>query len=240
MAKYPIIADTDLVNIIGTDVHDPIVYQPAFLHKSALKHYAANKFITESYERLEFIGDSVINFVVTRLIFQRFLDKDEGFLTRIRTKLVSGSTLAILGRKLGLDRFIVMNERGLVNGWNTNDRILEDVFEAFIGALYLDMGMLVVVNFIQSTMEKYLDFNTILHDDNYKDQLMRYTQANNLPLPVYQSLDSVIDKEKIYEVHCWVNRIPCGYGRHKNKKQAEQKAAYQAIIFHAGNETIVS
>lgn len=232
MAKYPIISTLELNDIIKCKVHDPNIYQSAFVHKSALKQYASHKFITESYERLEFIGDSVINFAVTRMLFNRFLDKDEGFLTKVRTKLVSGTTLAGLGKKLGLQKYIIMNDRGLLNGWNSNERILEDVFEAFVGALYLDLGLIVVNNFMQCTIEQYIDFLDVLKDDNYKDMLMRYTQSNNFPLPIYQSLDSVVDKEKIYEVHCWVNRMPCGYGRHKNKKQAEQKAAYQALLFH--------
>ena len=232
MAKYPVISTQELNGIINCKVHDPQLYQSAFIHKSALKQYTSHQFITESYERLEFIGDSVINFAVTRMLYSKFSDKDEGFLTKVRTKLVSGTMLASLGKKLGLQQFIIMNERGLINGWNSNERILEDVFEAFIGALYLDLGLIVVVNFMQATIEKFIDFLDILKDDNYKDILMRYTQSNNIPLPIYQSLDSVVEKEKIYEVHCWVNRVPCGYGRHKNKKQAEQKAAYQALIFH--------
>lgn len=230
---YPIISKADIELIIGQKVGNENLYQPAFIHKSALKYFATTGIITESYERLEFIGDSVINFIVTRYIYAKYKDQAEGFLTRIRTKLVSGTVLSKISKALGLQQYVVMNERGLANGWNANDRILEDVFEAFVGCLYLDVGLQAATTFVERVYESYIDFDEILRDNNYKDILMRHTQANNIPLPEYQSLDTVFDGKKIFEVHCWVNKIPCGYGRHRNKKQAEQRAAYQALVFHS-------
>lgn len=230
--EYPIISKNEIERIVGLEIVNETLYQPSFIHKSALKYFASTGIITESYERLEFIGDSVINFIVTRYIYAKYKDQAEGFLTRIRTKLVSGTVLSKISKALGLQEFIVMNERGLANGWNANDRILEDVFEAFVGCLYLDVGLMAAITFVERVYESYIDFEDILRDNNYKDILMRHTQANNIPLPEYQSLDTVFDGKKIFEVHCWVNKIPCGYGRHRNKKQAEQRAAYQALIFH--------
>jgi ribonuclease III len=230
--RYPLIQIHELEKILGFKINNIDVYQAAFVHKSALKAYLVAGCITESYERLEFMGDSVINFIITRYIFQQYQDEDEGFLTRIRTKLVCGTVLADISKKLGLQNFIVMNERGLANGWNNNDRISEDVFEALVGALYLDLGLLAAIDFVESVFKLFVDFDDIQKDNNYKDMLMRHAQAQNIKLPIYKSLDTVHAGKKIFEVHCWVNGRPSGYGRHKNKKQAEQKAAYQALLFH--------
>lgn len=230
--KYPLIQKETIEDIVGFKINNEHLYQSAFVHKSALRLYVQHGFITESYERLEFIGDSVINFIVTQMIYKRYKNKDEGFLTRIRTKLVSGAVLCNVSKQLSLHQHIIMNERGLANGWNNNDRILEDVLEAFVGSIYLDVGLLGAIDFVEYIFTTFVDFDDILRDDNYKDILMRFTQANGMNLPIYQSLDTVVDGKKIFEVHCWVNRLPCGYGRHKNKKAAEQKAAYQALIYN--------
>jgi ribonuclease-3 len=109
------------------------LYQRAFTHKSALKEYEQ---FTESFETLEFIGDSVLGFVITKFLFDRHESKQEGFLTKARTKLVRGETLAKIATKLGLEKLVIMDEKGMRNGWNNNPKILEDVFEALIGAIY--------------------------------------------------------------------------------------------------------
>ena len=166
--------------LVGTKIKDQNLYIRAFTHKSALKRYENLK---ESYETLEFMGDSVLGFVVTKFLFDKYEKEQEGFLTKIRTKMVRGTTLAALARVLGFDKWILMDEKGERNGWNTNPKILEDVFEAFIGAIYLDLGMIHAKRFILCSFEKV---ETNLVDDNYKDQLMRWCQAEKLPLPDYR------------------------------------------------------
>lgn len=226
---YPFVSKEQLQKLFGCKIRNEDIYQRAFVHKSALKELQG--VITESYERLEFMGDSVINFLVTKYLFKTFPDQAEGYLTRIRTKLVSGSVLCQIAKQLGLQNLIIMNERGLTNGWNNNERILEDVLEALIGCLYLDVGILAAEQFVESLIRDFVSLEEVQKDNNYKDILMRYTQANGMSLPTYLSLDSVFDGKKVFEVHCWVNKLPCGYGRHKNKKQAEQKAAFQSLLY---------
>lgn len=213
-------------SIVGCRVNNPGIYERAFCHKSI-----ANGFITESYERMEFMGDAVINFIVTRYLIEKYPDKDEGFLTRIRTKIVSGKCLSKLALKLGLDRHVQMNDKAMANGWNKNDRILEDVFEALVGCVYMDMGLVTARDFLTNVIEQNVDFGDVERDDNYKDILMRYTQARAVPLPFYSSSETMIEGKKTFEVRCFVNNVPCGYGRHKNKRQAEQAAAEQAIFY---------
>jgi ribonuclease III len=213
-------------SIVGCRVNNPGLYERAFCHKSV-----ANGLITESYERMEFMGDAVINLIVTRYLIEKYRDKDEGFLTRIRTKIVSGKCLSKLASRLGLDRHVQMNDKAMANGWNKNDRILEDVFEAFVGCIYTDLGLVTARDFLLNVIERHVDFQEIERDDNYKDILMRYTQARAVPLPFYGSSETTLEGKKLFEVRCFVNNVPCGYGRHKNKRQAEQAAAHQALLY---------
>src|SRR6056300_84126 len=171
--------------LIGTKPTKLDLYQKAFTHKSALKEYEE---LTGSFETLEFIGDSVLGFVITKYLYDRYEEKQEGFLTKARTQLVRGETLGGIANKLGLHEHVLMDEKGMRNGWNTNPKILEDVFEALIGAIYMDLGLLHAKQFVLSIYEnpQLVDMKSIMVDNNYKDHLMRYTQSNSLPLPEYR------------------------------------------------------
>lgn len=215
----------DIERVLGFKVDNIDIYKQAFTHKSVAMD-------TASYERSEFMGDAVINFIVTKYLYDRYRDKDEGFLTKIRTKIVSGKCLSQLAWKLGLHELIQMNEKAMTNGWNKNDRILEDVFESLVGCIYLDVGMIPAREFMIGVIKQHVNFEEIEKDDNYKDILMRFTQASGVPLPVYKSVETLLDGKKVFEVHCYVNGIACGYGRHKSKKQAEQLSARQALMYH--------
>ena len=124
--------------LVGTKVNKIELYRRAFTHKSALKRY---KGLSGSYETLEFMGDSVLGFIITRHLFDKYEKEQEGFLTKARTKMVRGKTLCEIATQLGLDSWILMDDKGIRNNWNTNPNILEDVFEALVGAIYLDLGM---------------------------------------------------------------------------------------------------
>jgi ribonuclease-3 len=168
--------------LVGTKIKNLDLYQKAFTHKSAIKEYEK---LNESFETLEFIGDSVLGFVITKFLFDQYESRQEGFLTKARTKLVRGETLAQIAKILGLENLVVMDEKGMRNGWNNNPKILEDVFEALIGAIYMDLGLLHAKEFVLRIYNdpKYIDLNLIMIDDNFKDHLMRYCQVNNWQLP---------------------------------------------------------
>jgi ribonuclease-3 len=210
----------EISQLVGTKINNLDLYQKAFTHKSALKTYT----LTDSFETLEFIGDSVLGFVITKFLFDRYEDKQEGFLTKARTKLVRGETLAELARNLQFDRWILMDEKGMRNGWNRNTKVLEDAFEAFIGAIYLDLGLIHAKRFILDAFEN-IDMNCLMVDDNFKDQLMRYCQANRFDLPTY-----VINSHTngIFDISVEVNG-QSGTGVAKSKRQAEQNAAEMVI-----------
>jgi ribonuclease-3 len=210
-----------LEKLIGTKIRDVSLYQRAFTHKSALKKY---KNLTGSYETLEFMGDSVLGFIITRFLFDRHEAQQEGFLTKARTKMVRGKTLCEISEKLGLHEWILMDDKGMRNGWNTNASILEDVFEALVGAIYLDLGMVHAKKFVFSAYELV---EVSLSDDNYKDQLMRKCQAAHEPLPEYYIRSQYPDGT--FHVEVVLKGVPCGSGFALTKKQAEQNAAEMAL-----------
>ena len=212
--------------LIGTKIKDLNLYQRAFTHKSALKEYEQ---LTESFETLEFMGDSVLGFIITKFLFDRHEEKQEGFLTKARTKLVRSETLADIALKLGLNDLVIMDEKGMRNGWNNNPKILEDVFEALVGAIYMDLGLLHAKQFILRIYQdpKYIDLNSIMIDDNFKDKLMRHCQVNGWELPEYRV---VAHEDGVFFIDAVVNNEFAGRGYAKSKKQAEQNAAM--IYFH--------
>jgi ribonuclease-3 len=207
--------------LIATKIKNLSLYQKAFTHKSALKEYEQ---FNESFETLEFMGDSVLGFIITKFLFDRHESKQEGFLTKARTKLVRSETLADIALKLGLNKLVLMDEKGLRNQWNNNPKILEDVFEALVGAIYMDLGLLHTKQFVLRIYQdpKYVDLNSIMVDDNYKDHLMRYCQVNNLPLPEYRV---VAHEDGVFFIDAMINNQYAGRGYAKSKKQAEQNAA---------------
>lgn len=205
-----------LNELVGTKIKNIDMYRRAFTHKSALKRYSG---LTGSYETLEFMGDSVLGFIITKHLFDLHEKEQEGFLTKARTKMVRGKTLCEISKVLGLDKLILMDEKGERNGWNTNEHIMEDVFEALVGAIYIDLGMIHAKKFV---LDSFTKVKTSLDDDNYKDQLMRWCQALKYPLPDYRLTGQFNGQFLITVV---VDGMDCGCGAASTKKQAEQNAA---------------
>jgi ribonuclease III len=213
-----------LEETLGFRVCNFDTYIRVFTHKSASRDIG-----TESYERLEFIGDSVINFVVAKYLFDAFPEADEGFLTKVRTRLVCSKTLAEFSNNLGLGRFVIMNERALRQGWNTNTRILEDVFESLVGALYLDLGLHTAKTFLISVIERFMNIRDLLTETNYKDVLMRYVQSKGAPLPNYVVTTPLARQSSLFEVCVVIDGLE-GRGNDTCKKGAEQLAALSVLI----------
>ncbi len=182
-------------------------YQLAFVHKSFLKRDPATLELcandpsitcipkdimqykpTGTYERLEFLGDSFLGCVVADLLYKRFpsFKQDQGFLTTVRSKLVRHGTLARFSRKLGFENYMLISAHiEDINGRN-NDRILEDIFESFLGALSLDLGFYAVQDFLVPLIETTIDFATLIRtDDNHKAQLLNFFQTHGWGHPIY-------------------------------------------------------
>lgn len=214
LLELPMVDKVRIEEIIGAKVKNLALYQCAFTHKSALKQYNTKV----SYETLEFLGDSVLGFVITKILYDQYNSfEQEGFLTRARTKLVRGKTLSEISLKLGFADFVIMDEKGMRNQWYKNPKILEDVFEAFVGAMYLDLGIAQVKKFISRVFDM-----TNFEDDNYKDIVMRWCQMNKYSLPEYR-LNSY-DKG-IFYIDLYIDGSYISTGFAKTKKEAEQCAA---------------
>jgi len=212
---------TRIEQLVGTKIKNLDLYQKAFTHKSALKEYEQFK---ESFETLEFICDSVLGFVITKFLFDRYESRQEGFLTKARTKLVRGETLAKIANTLNLNELVIMDEEWMRNQWNNKPKILEDDFEALIGAVYMHIGLIHAKEFILRIYQDpdIVDMNSIMVDDNFKDHLMRHCQVNGWPLPDYRV---AAHHEGLFYIDIYIDNLFRARGAAKSKKQAEQNAA---------------
>jgi ribonuclease-3 len=234
--KYTELTRLDIENIIGMKPVDLTKYRKAFVHKSVVKNAKESnelpEFMQESYERYEFLGDSVLNLVVAKYLFHKFPESHEGVLTKIRTKLVNGKTLSTLANKLNLSKFLILNYKvENINGRN-NNRILEDVFESLICSIYLDLGFNYAEKFILNLIEKYINFDELLVDDNYKDILLRFCQNKFGTTPCYKITEtSGPPHNRTFKISCYIQDLEYKYGKGKNKKDAEQVAAKETLKY---------
>ena len=223
-------------------------YRKALVHKSLHKHIkynidqgkqlcsylvlmSGNKMVPASNERLEFLGDSILNSIVSGYLFSKFPDKDEGFLTRLKTKIVRDTHCVKFSNIIKLGPYILTGTivKKDING-NYNDKLLEDAFEAFLGAIYLDLGFKFSNDFIVKLIEKHVDLNALLYDDNYKDILMRVSQVKGIILPEYRIIyQNGPPHQRVFTIQVYLTidgiETPCGVGTGSSKKEAEQSSA---------------
>jgi dsRNA-specific ribonuclease len=188
----------------------------------------------ESYERLEFLGDAIIHAIYAEYIFNRYHEQ-EGFMTKLRTQLEKSDTLCKFTTILGLDRYILLSRHMEETGSRQNNKhLLEDVFEAFIGALYTDKldgnNYNVCRQFIYAMIEKEVDIAEIIHNDtNYKDTLLQYAHTQKWKDPIYGTMSVKGTDFKKYEMSVTINGVIHGTGRGNSKKHGEQMAAMNAL-----------
>jgi ribonuclease-3 len=209
-------------------------YYQAFVHKSIQKHTKnsedAMNYTKQSYERYEYLGDSVLNLIVAHYLFNKYNDKNEGYLTRLRTKLVNGKTLAKLAKSINLGKYLLLSSNVEKIDGRRNDRILEDIFEALICAIYLDLGFTKANKFVITLIEKEINFDLLETDDNYKDILLRFCQNKMNNVPTYKTTNvSGPPHNREFEVTCYIQDMEYKKGVGKCKKQAEQIAAEQTL-----------
>lgn len=208
---------------IGYDFKDIEFLQLALTHRS--KGGTNN-------ERLEFLGDSIVNFVVAEALFEKFPQAKEGKLSRLRAGLVRGTTLAELARDFDLGDFLLLGSGELKSGGFNRESILADAVEAIIGAIYLDSGLDVVRARI---LEWYGDrLDGLQLDDVVKDaktRLQEYLQKNQSRLPKYEVMEiSGQAHDQNFKVSCWVETLPeATVGKGGSRRIAEQNAAQKAL-----------
>jgi ribonuclease III len=215
--------------LIGALVDEPDLYLKALRHRSSLADDSLDH--TQSYEQLEFLGDAVLDLIITELIFRHFPQKDEGFMTKLRSKLVKEQTLARLTTELGLPAMIEVGKRVRTQGIEQKESVLADIFEAVIGALYKDKGFEWTCRYVMSVFENHLDLKELADThDNYKSILLEFTQAHRMSSPDYRVVrESGPDHSKIFGVKVFLDEKEYGFGEGKNKKRAEQIAAAEAL-----------
>ena len=213
----------------GLSSEEQGIFQKALRHRSKVDGKKFEKF--DSYERLEFLGDAVLDLIVTEILYERFPSETEGFLTKLRARIVRGESLAELSGNIGLDELIQIGERAQGQGIEYSKSVLADVFEAVIAAIYLTKGYKSAFDFVDETLNKHLDFNRLVkQNDNYKSTLLEYTQAEKMSLPEYNIISEYgPGHNKTFSVSVSVNGVIYGKGKGKSKKQAEQKAARNAL-----------
>jgi len=255
---------------IDIEINDLSLFQRAFVHKSYIKKEQnicnGKKVEIEeqpdncldlqplSYERFEYLGDAILSATIASYLFERFPNEEEGFLTRMRTKLVCGDMLGSLGLKMNLSEYVIMSRHveDRCNG-RSSVKIMEDIFEALIGALYLDVnyddeelehpsgklelysgyGFHICQAYIINVIEKLVDFSDlILHDYNYKDKLMKYFQQNFKEIPKYKEILIEGPSNDRYFTMCVTksDESILAYGKERTKKKAEQLASKNALI----------
>jgi ribonuclease III len=214
-----------IANIFGFRPKNIALYRQAFRHKSMAQ--ATGNGFRHSNERLEYLGDAVLGSCVADFLFKKFPYKDEGFLTEIRSRIVSRQNLNSLSRKLGIDRLILTSRENQAAGTS----ILGDAFEAFIGALYLDKGYrftykIIVTKIIQT----HLDLDELVTKEvNFKSKLIEWSQKEKRELEFEVVEEQENNKKiKLYIVSLKIDKKEVAQGRDYSIKKAEQSAAAQA------------
>jgi len=190
------------------------------------------------YERLEFLGDSILGYIIAKYMYIRYPDQPEGFLSKMRTKIVNGKMLGFLSDKIGFSKFAIISKQiEDING-RSNYKIMEDIFEAFIGALYIDSNDInIVEQWIINIIEKYIDFvDLIMKNTNYKDALISYMQNRYQDNPRFLETNvshNSLSSQKIftYIVKDRNNNI-LGSATGNNKKEAENNCALEALKYY--------
>jgi len=210
-------------------------FDDASLIITALKHRSylnvSNEDRMASNERLEFLGDAVLDLVVTHYLYQKFPKRTEGQLSKIKSILVSKPVLAEIANDLSLGSLILINRGEEKTGGRRRQSILADCLEAVIGAVYLDKGLQYAENFIQARLLR--KFKSIMQRElyqNYKSKLLEYAQSEIGELPEYKVLkESGPDHDKSFVIGVFLKGKKIGEGNGKSKKSAEQEAAKLAI-----------
>lgn len=214
---------TQIQKIISYQFKDSSLIELALTHRS---------FAGTNNERLEFLGDSILNFVIAEALYKQFPKGKEGQLSRLRARLVRGETLAELGKEWGLGEFLKLGSGELKSGGFRRASIIADAVEAIIGAIYLDSGMVAAHERVQSWFAQRLANLTL--EDQMKDpktQLQEYLQSRQHHLPIYEVTSITGDAhQQKFEVSCQVSGLESLVsGTGSSRRGAEQDAARTAL-----------
>ena len=216
-----------LHKMLGFYPHNISLYREALLHKSYTKY--RNEKSNLNNERLEFLGDAVLSAVVADILYEHYDNKQEGFLTTLRSKLVKRETLNKLAEQIGLDKFI--QHIGPVTSAH-NSYMGGNAFEALLGAIYLDRGYNYCIKFMQEQVFKhYIDMEKVAAtEENFKSRLIEWCQKYQLKF-VFDTKNSSENggHTPVFKSNILIENVDCGSGRGYSKKESQQKAAREAM-----------
>jgi ribonuclease-3 len=208
-------------------------YRPALLTEALTHSSYLNETEVEGRdnERLEFLGDAIVDFIAGEMLFRMYPDASEGYLTQLRSALVRADSLAIMAEKLHIGEFVRLGHGEEVTGGRTRVNILADTFEAVTGAVYLDGGLEAVRQFLEPQLQELLVY--ILANDLHRDArsvLQERAQGEFKVTPIYRVAEEIgKEHEREYVIEVVVRETVLGVGRASNKRVASQLAARHAI-----------
>jgi ribonuclease-3 len=247
---------------INFKVNNIELYRKSLTHKSYIKreYYGLYKDMLDeafklypkgslplqdaSNERFEFLGDTVIKLICADYLFDRFNEDtdDEGFLSRLKMKIENREALCVFAKILGIDKFMIISNQVETLQGRDSDKLLEDAFESFLGALYKDQGFQVCYTFMRILLDSIPDYAELIYKDtNFKNQIMIFYHKNKWNAPKYVEVEQFIDKKtgkKMFKegILDFSGKILCT-GVATTKKEAQQIAAMNALIkFNLLNE----
>lgn len=205
------------------------LFKIALTHRSAIDF--SNKSTFVSNERLEFLGDAVLDLVVAEYLYKSYPGFDEGKLTKLRSLVVNAKTLASYARAIQMGALLIISESAATMGVRNSDTALSDAIEALIGAIYLDGGYERAKEFLHANILSKTNFDRLMStEQNYKSVLLEYAQAQRIPLPVYVITgEDGPSHNKVFTVAVKLGDEIMGQGTGRSKKEAEQSAAREAV-----------
>ncbi len=203
----------------GIDLQDTGLLRLALTHAS----FAYERGESESNQRLEFLGDAVLELVVREFLYRLRPQADEGELTKLKSNVVRGETLASKAREMGLGRFLLLGKGETSKGGEENTSNLAGCLEAVIGAIYLDGGMEKARSFVEGGV---IGEELLQVESNYKGKLQEFSQDRGWGLPLYAV---EVKPEGEFEIKVKLKGEVWGKGRGRSKKEAEQRAAQEAL-----------
>lgn len=215
----------ELEKKIGYEFKQKSLLMQALTHSSFSNEQKINKF--KNYERLEFLGDAVLELLSSQFFFERFPDMSEGQMTRMRSSMVCEPALAFCARDLSLNRYILLGKGEEATGGRGRDSIISDVMEAVLGAIYLDGGLKEADRFVKMFILSDLENKQLFYDS--KSILQERVQKEGKSLYYELLEESGPDHDKVFVVEAVVDGQALSQGTGRNKKAAEQQAAYRVL-----------
>jgi len=213
-----------MYDVLGFIPRNISIYKLAFSHKSSQNE---KSLLSQNNERLEYLGDAVLGTIVAEYLFKKYPDSNEGFLTKMRSKIVKRKTLNRIGDKMELDR--VLQE---YNNTRLSRSMLGNAVEALVGAIYLDAGYSFTHKYIvEKILRRYLDIHELEnYDDNYKSQLLEWCQKHGKTISYKLISRYKFEKRDRFKVGVFINNQRIAISDDFNKKSAEQSASERAMV----------